>query len=69
MSEGRIGVGDRPQGPFWRQQKNPNVFGGSIYFPRFFHTAPERPLLNHFYTGGPICQRSIQTDPPRVDSN
>lgn len=54
MSEGRIGVGDRPQGPFWRQKKNPNVFGGTIYFPRFFHTAPERPLMNHFYTGGPI---------------
>lgn len=54
MSEGRIGVGDRPQGPFWRQKQNPNVFGGSIYFPRFFHSAPEGPLMNHFYTGGPI---------------
>jgi hypothetical protein len=27
---------------------------GDTYFPRFFHTAPKGPLLNHFYTGGPI---------------
>ena len=54
MSEGRIGVGDSPQGPFWGQKKNHNIFGGSIYFPRFFHTAPEGPLMNHFYTGGRV---------------
>jgi hypothetical protein len=54
MSEGRVGVGTSPQGPFRRQPKNHNVFGGDIYFPRFFHTAPDGPLMNHFYTGGPI---------------
>ena len=52
MSEGRVGVGDRPQGPFWGQKKNHNIFGGDIYFPRFFHTAPEGPLMNHFYKDG-----------------
>ena len=25
-----------------------------IYFPRFFHTAPGGPLVNHFYTGGTV---------------
>ena len=54
MSEGRVGVGPSPQGPFVGQTKNHNVFGGSIYFPRFFHTAPQGPLMNHFYTGGPV---------------
>ncbi|MEI6785349.1 MAG: LamG-like jellyroll fold domain-containing protein, partial [Verrucomicrobiota bacterium] len=54
LSEGRIGVGDSPKGPFVGQKKNHNVFGGSIYFPRFFHTAPGGPLMNHFYTAGPI---------------
>lgn len=54
MSEGRIGMGDRPKGPFVGQKKNHNVFGGSIYFPRFFHTAPGGVLMHHFFSGGPI---------------
>ena len=54
MSEGRVGVGKSPQGPFRRQEKNHNVFGGNIYFPRFFHTAPDGPLMNHFYKDGPV---------------
>lgn len=54
MSEGRIGVGDSPQGPFWQQKKNRNVFGGNTYFPRFFHTAPGGPLMDHFYNGGAV---------------
>ncbi len=54
LSEGRIGVGDSPKGPFVGQKKNHNVFGGSIYFPRFFHTAPGGVLMNHFFSGGPI---------------
>jgi hypothetical protein len=54
MSEGRIGVGDSPLGPFWKQKKNHNIFGGNTYFPRFFHTAPAGPLMDHFYNGGPV---------------
>jgi hypothetical protein len=52
MSEGRVGVGTSPEGPFLGQRRNPNMFGGDIYFPRFFHTAPDSPLVNHFYTNG-----------------
>ncbi len=54
MSEGRVGVGGSPRGPFWGQRKNHNIFGGDIYFPRFFHTAVEGPLMNHFYKDGPV---------------
>ncbi|MHC4691786.1 MAG: hypothetical protein ACYS67_03510, partial [Planctomycetota bacterium] len=56
ISEGRIAVGDRPEGPFFSQKKNPNAFGKgcNIYFPRFFHNAPGGPLVNHFYTGGTV---------------
>jgi len=56
ISEGRVAVGDKPEGPFYGQKKNPNVFGKgcNIYFPRFFHTAPGGPLVNHFYTGGTV---------------
>ncbi len=54
MSEGRVGIGDSPQGPFWGQKKNHNIYGGDIYFPRFFHTAPGGPLMNHFYKDGPV---------------
>ena len=53
ISEGRVAVGDKPEGPFLAQKKNPNAFGRGcdIYFPRFFHNAPGGPLVNHFYTG------------------
>jgi hypothetical protein len=56
ISEGRVAVGDRPEGPFYSQKKNPNVFGHGcdIYFPRFFHNAPGGPLVNHFYQNGPV---------------
>ena len=56
ISEGRLAVGDKPEGPFLAQKKNPNAFGRGcdIYFPRFFHTAPGGPLVNHFYTNGPV---------------
>ncbi len=56
ISEGRIAVGDKPEGPFLAQKKNPNAFGKGcdIYFPRFFHTAPGGPLVNHFYARGTI---------------
>ncbi len=54
VSEGRVAVASSPKGPFVGQLKNPNIFGGDIYFPRFFHTAPDGPLMNHFYTAGPI---------------
>ena len=56
ISEGRVAVGDKPEGPFLAQKKNPNAFGAGcdIYFPRFFHTAPGGPLVNHFYSGGTV---------------
>jgi len=54
VSEGRVAVAASPKGAFVGQPKNHNIFGGDIYFPRFVHTAPDGPLMNHFYTGGPI---------------
>ena len=62
ISEGRVAVGDRPTGPFYAQQKNPNVFGQGcdIYFPRFFHNAPGGPLVNHFYNNGPVFARAVE---------
>jgi hypothetical protein len=56
ISEGRVAVGDKPEGPFYGQKKNHNVFGRGcdIYFPRFFHNAPGGPLVNHFYRKGPV---------------
>ena len=56
ISEGRVAVGEKPEGPFYSQKKNPNVFGRGcdIYFPRFFHNAPGGPLVNHFYQNGPV---------------
>jgi hypothetical protein len=54
ISEGRVAVGDKPEGPFHAQKKNPNAFrdGCDIYFPRFFHNAPGGPLVNHYYKHG-----------------
>ena len=62
ISEGRVAVGDRPEGPFLGQAKNHNVFGKGcdIYFPRFFHNAPGGPLVNHFYTNGAIFAAPIK---------
>ena len=56
ISQGLVAVGDKPEGPFHAQQKNPNVFGegSDIYFPRFFHNAPGGPLVNHFYQNGTV---------------
>jgi hypothetical protein len=56
VSEGRIAIGDKPDGPLYAQKKNRNVFGKrcDIYFPRFFHNAPGGPLVNHFYTKEPV---------------
>ena len=60
VSEGRVAVSDKPEGPFLAQKKNPNMFGKGcdIYFPRFFHNPPSDKtlngngvLVNHFYTG------------------
>ncbi len=60
VSEGRVAVSDKPEGPFLAQKKNPNMFGKGcdIYFPRFFHNPPADKtlngngvLVNHFYTG------------------
>lgn len=60
VSEGRIASGEKPEGPFLAQKKNPNMFGQGcdIYFPRFFHNPPVNEtisgngvLVNHFYTG------------------
>lgn len=51
VGQGRVGVSDRPEGPFLPQKKNYNLFGKDcdIHFPRFFHNAPGGPLVNHFY--------------------
>jgi hypothetical protein len=56
ISEGRVAAGEKPEGPFYSQKKNPNVFGHGcdIYFPRFFHNAPGGPLVNHFYNNGAV---------------
>ena len=60
VSEGRIAVSEKPEGPFLAQKKNSNMFGKGcdIYFPRFFHNPPVNEtnggngvLVNHFYTG------------------
>jgi len=69
MSEGRVGIGESPHGPFRRQGKNHNVFGGDIYFPRFFHTAPDGPLMNHFYKDGPVYAaplKAVRVDPEGI---
>ncbi|MCX6877643.1 MAG: hypothetical protein NTW21_28110 [Verrucomicrobia bacterium] len=56
ISQGLVATGDKPEGPFHAQQKNPNAFGegSDIYFPRFFHNAPGGPLVNHFYQNGTV---------------
>ena len=56
IGEGRVAVGDKPEGPFYTQKKNCNAFGKGcdIYFPRFFHNAAAGPLVNHFYTRDPV---------------
>lgn len=69
ISEGRIGVADKPDGPFLAQKKNPNMFGRGcdIYFPRFFHNPPldktlknNGVLVNHFYTGKDIFSAPLK---------
>jgi hypothetical protein len=62
MSEGRVGVSDKPEGPFLGQAKNHNVFGSGcdIYFPRFFHNAPGGPLVNHFYNNGTVYAAPVK---------
>lgn len=62
ISEGRVALGDRPEGPFYTQKKNANVFGGGCdtYFPRFFHNAPGGPLVNHFYHNGPVFSAPLK---------
>lgn len=53
IGAGEIFVADRPEGPFLRQKKNPNMLGDSAaYYSRFFHTAPGGPLVNSFYMQG-----------------
>ena len=54
ISEGRIGVSDSILGPFHYQKKNKCAFGkGDTYFPRFFHNAPDGPLMNVFFMRRP----------------
>lgn len=69
LSEGRVAVGDQPTGPFHAQAQNPNAFGTGcdIYFPRFFHNAPDGPLVNHFYTAGPVFAAPLKA--VEVDAN
>ena len=51
---GAVGVGDKPEGPFYAQKKNASFFGASSNygFVRFFHNAPGGPLVNHFFQTG-----------------
>ncbi len=60
ISEGRIGVGDHYKGPFQKQEKNHNIFGGDVYFPRFFHGTRDGVLMNHFYRGGPVYAAPVK---------
>ena len=47
-------VGPKQDIMFMKQKKNHNIFGGDVYFPRFFHGTPDGVLMNHFYRGGPV---------------
>jgi len=53
ISEGRVAVGDKPEGPFWGQKKNPNAFGKScnIYFPRLLSQRARRPARQSLLHG------------------
>ena len=53
VGAGEIFVADKPEGPFLRQKKNPNLLADSAaYYSRFFHTAPGGPLVHSFYMQG-----------------
>ena len=54
IGAGEIFCADRPDGPFLRQKKNPNMLekDSAAYYSRFFHTAPGGPLVNNFYMHG-----------------
>ena len=54
IGAGEIFCADRPDGPFLRQKKNPNMLDkdSDAYYSRFFHTAPGGPLVNSFYWHG-----------------
>jgi hypothetical protein len=43
-----------PFGPFEPQKINTNMFGGKMYFPRFFHNHPDGLMVNYHLTGGEI---------------
>ena len=54
LSEGIVCVADSPFGPFETQKVNTNMFGGKMYFPRFFHNHPDGLMVNYHMTRGPI---------------
>ena len=50
LSEGIVCVADSPFGPFEPQKINTNMFGGKMYFPRFFHNHPDGLMVNYHMT-------------------
>lgn len=54
LSEGIVCVADSPFGPFNPQKINTNMFGGTMYFPRFFHNHPDGLMVNYHMTRGTI---------------
>jgi len=52
LSEGIVCVADSPFGPFEPQKVNTNMFGGTMYFPRFFHNHPDGLMVNYHMTSG-----------------
>lgn len=54
LSEGIVCVADSPFGPFEPQKVNTNMFGGKMYFPRFFHNHPDGLMVNYHVTRGAI---------------
>ena len=54
LSEGIVCVGNSPFGPFEPQKINTNMFGGKMYFPRFFHNHPDGLMVNYHMTGGVV---------------
>lgn len=54
LSEGIVCVADSPFGPFKPQKINTDMFGGKMYFPRFFHNHPDGLMVNYHLTGGEV---------------
>jgi hypothetical protein len=60
LSEGIVCVADSPFGPFDPQKVNTNMFGGTMYFPRFFHNHPDGLMVNYHMTRGTINMSTLK---------